>query len=480
MDDAAFKKFIRQRNYQLVSAFDTISKRPVLVAARVMFNGKWLTIDNHGKIIADGLPVEPVHSGFSGGLSDIGVPDPSEASGENQSAYSIININGKYGTVDKKTMKIGLPADYDYIGFYMKGLLEIRKGDLTGLAMGDGRIIKPPQYQSIQGALYEFGKDRVPLIQVKKDGKYGMLNAMGEDILQPAYDEIRDCSGCDLKRQLLLIAKDNKYGIATKTGKIVIEPTYESITPLTFKGQMKISSGTGRDKKYGAIDSTGKVILEPVYSNLEHEYKNDYITIKTGKSDAEMEGIADINGKIILQPIYSDITEPGQGLWMVTSNRKQGIMNRAGLTVMEPLYDRLIIYPDAPYILAENNNKYGIFNLQGKLIVPIEYLTLIPGQKGFAFNKDNKWGIMNVKGHVISMLDYDRVSAAGGRYLLVWKDNKAGVIDTDGNMVIPVKYDRFFNEHFVLRQGLAKALLNGTVYFIDRYGNEYKANGDNL
>ena len=67
------------------------------------------------------------------------------------------------------------------------------------------------------------------VLKVEKNGKFGIINLAGKEILPVEYDEISPT--LEIKNSYK-IKKDNKYGIANAEGKVVIEPLYSDIDVL--------------------------------------------------------------------------------------------------------------------------------------------------------------------------------------------------------------------------------------------------------
>ena len=67
-------------------------------------------------------------------------------------------------------------------------------------------------------------------LKVQKDGKYGLINLDGSEILSCTYDKIDTLKGV---KNSIIIQKDGVLGLVNATGNIIIEPKYTEIQPLT-------------------------------------------------------------------------------------------------------------------------------------------------------------------------------------------------------------------------------------------------------
>ena len=70
------------------------------------------------------------------------------------------------------------------------------------------------------------------VLRVKKDGKYGLINYKGEELLKCEYNKIESLKGIT---NSLIIEKDGKVGLADNVGDIIIEPKYTEISALGTK-----------------------------------------------------------------------------------------------------------------------------------------------------------------------------------------------------------------------------------------------------
>lgn len=121
--------------------------------------------------------------------------------------------------------------------------------------------------------------------------------------------------------------------------------------------------------------------------------------------------------------------------------------------------------------MPKNDGKFGVLDLQGKVLLPIKY-DLLDYAKPNIFFKDNMtFGLMNVKGKILMKFDYESVDFENG-YFIITKSGKYGVLNLQGKLLIPIKYDRILGNTYFLNNGIASAILNGQNWLVDLYGNE--------
>lgn len=111
-----------------------------------------------------------------------------------------------------------------------------------------------------------------------------------------------------------------------------------------------------------------------------------------------------------------------------------GVLDREGNVVIEPKYEQLELLQNPYYAKASLNDRYGVIDVTGKVVVPIEY---------------------------------DYVGRMNEDVIIVMKDGKYGCFDKTGNIVVPV-------EHEEIREyvgGMARIRMIGRFGFIDTKGN---------
>lgn len=460
IENPKFRDIIISHGFQLVARFDTIQKKPLIIGAQALKNGKTVIIDPQGNILPQtslkNIPVAVpvINSGSTDGIS---IEAPIE---DKREQFEQLNQNGKYGTRNKITKKPGLPAVYDGLTWLGNGLVSFKKGEYVGLARTNGTILLIPKYKSVS-ILYDAGKAISPMYVVWDGTYFGLLNSSFEEVVAPKYGGIYNCNQCDLSDDLLNININSKQGLMTKQGKEILPPIYNQIRPLTLNVFL-IRFNT----KVGLADTTGKILIDPSLSYINYDKKTEQIQLTNGLK----QGIADKKGNIIFPPIYDDIHLCKDGLFLVELNRKYGLADKRGELIIEPAYQHLF-YSDN-YLFAKNNDKYGLLNLKGDVLLPLIYDFMGYAKPNLFFKDKSTYGLMSITGKIITKFNYDTVDLQNN-YLIVSKNGKYGVLDSQGKLLVPIKYDNIKGDMFFLHDGTTIATLNGKNYIIDLYGDEF-------
>ena len=212
------------------------------------------------------------------------------------------------------------------------------------------------------------------VLRVQKDGKYGLIDLNGKELLPTEYDEIIGLNGIE---NSILIKKDDKYGLVNDTGSVIIEPNYKEIKNLgeTYReGYITIDE----NDKYGVIGATKMKLLDNKYDNIEQVYLSDYYLV-TENGERK---VINSSGETILNSGFDQISSKTEDGFIYVSQGLYGEINTTGEVQIEPTYQDLKQVKKGVYI-AKNNDRYGIIDNEGNTMIPFDY-TLI------TYNKDAK------------------------------------------------------------------------------------------
>lgn len=328
------------------------------------------------------------------------------------------------------------------------------------------------------------------ILKVKKNGKYGLIDLNGKELLPCEYDEIKSLEGIE---NSIIISKDNKQGIINSKGSIIVEPIYSKVTNLgeTYKEGYITIDEEGRQ---GLISTTKKQLLENQYEEIQKVYLGNYYLVKeTGKLK-----LINSSGEILLEDGFDDIKSTTAKGIIFTKGDLYGEMTITGETIIEPKYQELKQIEEGIYI-ARQNDKYGIIDVEGNEKVAFEYTSMTYNEKANLFIADDSdyntsiidknyeikiEGILseiNTEKSYIRMrvddqykyYDFNCTEKSNTEILkentlfLSQKDGKYGYIDEKGNVVVDYIYDDATEQN---QYGFAAVKKNGTWGSINKQG----------
>ena len=330
------------------------------------------------------------------------------------------------------------------------------------------------------------------ILKVSKNGKYGLIDLNGKELLPIEYAEITVLDGME---NSIIIKKDGKVGLVNDNGSILIEVNYKDIRALgeTYKDGYITIDDAG---KYGVVSATKKQILENKYDEIMPVYLKDYYLIKEG----EKKEVIDSNGNVILDSGFDDIKSATTNGVIFIKNNLYGEISTSAEITLDAKYQDLKEVKDGIYI-AKQNDKYGIIDNVGNEQLAFEYAGITYNEKAdLFFAEDSEYntsiindiydvkatGILsevNNEDEYIRMrvndnykyYDFKGVETANTKVLkdntifLDKKDGKYGYVDKKGNPITEYIYDDATEQN---KCGFVAVKKDGVWGSLDKNGKE--------
>ena len=168
------------------------------------------------------------------------------------------------------------------------------------------------------------------------------------------------------------------------------------------------------------------------------------------------------NGEIIIAAQYNQLSEKPMELMVLKKQDQVGVVDYQGNIVVDfGEYDKLnleqsvqlkrganpnidyILNPETVGVIAEKGSKYGLINLKGKVVMPIENsLVKYLFNDLYAFSKEDKWRIYQSNGGLVINDSYDEVSQVFNRKnIIIAKNGKYGLIELPNKIILECEYD---------------------------------------
>lgn len=345
--------------------------------------------------------------------------------------------------------------------WYEDNILRVEKDGKYGLIDLTGKEILPCEYENI--TVVTGVKNS---IKIQKDGKYGLVTTEGTQIIPATYNDILNF-GQDYKNGYIIVNAENKYGLVDYLGKSIIECKYEKIEQIYGK-DLFVATEKGKQK---LVNTTGEVILEEGYDSI----KQILTGITQGivfKKD-EKYGVMKTDGETTVSNVYDDLKEAKEGMFIAKRNNHYGIVDLQNETKVDFIYTNIRYDSIADIYMAEDteynttilNNSFenklkGILSEvndeKGYLKIRIndeyKYYNFKFEEKNvkdilttntlFLSKKDGKYGFVNTKGETVVDNVYDDATEQNDAgYAAVKKDGKWGSIDANGKIVIEPTYN---------------------------------------
>lgn len=211
------------------------------------------------------------------------------------------------------------------------------------------------------------------VLRVEKDGKYGLINFEGKEVLPCDYDEITALKGVTNN---LLVKKDGKVGLVNEKGQTIVNTEYKDIKTLKegYKNEYIIVND---NNQYGIISTTGTVIIEPKYEDVKYLNNSEMFAIK----DAGVWKLTNKDNQILIDGGYDNIIEAKGENVVVEKGGKYGVVTTKNEEKIPVEYEQ-IKYTFSIYYIAKTGGKYGIINLNNEQVKDFNYINMDYVEKG--------------------------------------------------------------------------------------------------
>ena len=147
-----------------------------------------------------------------------------------------------------------------------------------------------------------------------------------------------------------------------------------------------------------------------------------------------------------------------------------GVIDRQGNILIEPEYNEIIIpNPEKAVFITYKEDEIKVLNNlneqilgQYSNITPIRFKNissdLMYEKSVLKYEKDGKYGLINLEGKVISEPIYDEIDSLQFKEgeLLVKQNDKYGVINIKGNILIKLEYDEILTDEYYTSEDIYK------------------------
>ncbi len=526
-----YDKLIGLKKYQLISAFDTVSMKPLLVYAIYLKNNKFGILDNNAKEITPAI---------YDGIEGLNISYTSVMFGFHEN-YPV-KIGKKYGLISNTGKQI-LPVQYDYIHNEEKrSVKRIHKKDVVidsvvVANLGDEELIFTPKGKLLKKNI-EIQNSDAPVIEdyrsydyprnnndekppVKITTPYGNVYQKLENnlaLVQNKVDKFYFLGLVDLSTNKLLIPvefnyitipekgrfiaiKDKKVNIYNDKGELLLPETYESIDKFNKIYRLK------KDGKTALFN----LDLKPITGFIYDYFGSASSDFMVAKKDNKYGVINPNDGSEIIPFNYETIEAyfnryaTGIAFYKVKLNAKEGFISKEGKPLTEIIYESIVpectieepsfhsgetmpidhdYHNKNAYFIYKKDNKYGLLDNDFKNLIPNEYDNL---QKSFhndfvfVSKKDSSkktndiMSILNIRNNkTIVPFDYNYFKYFGGTYFMISQGKKLGVCNFDGKMIIPMNEVSDYNERFYynkIYKGLEIIDKRKDNYYIDSQNN---------
>ena len=355
---------------------------------------------------------------------------------------AIIFKEGKHSIIDNTgKIIITYPEDVILGNMFENGLCYYRQGGKCGYINTDGKIVIQPIYDSASNFKNGFAK-------VKKDGI--------EIFIDPQNKEYFNHQNSYFDGHRFMNYNGRKV-YENKNQEIIFDYTYDKdIGSLYYQEGLLIVK---KENKEGAIDRLGNVIIPVIYDfiKVQNGYvfarENDDVWLlnKQGEKLLKVSDGQERRGKMIKGSTLGNIYFNPLGFLKTPIDDKYGVVDSYGKLILPYEYDDVFFENNC--ITAKKGNNVEVYDYSGKNKLLLGEQKFVSGHENGYITKDNsnlyvyntefkqKFNIKNIDA------EYPQRGAKYSHLLYPYKDvisNKYGFIDLINFKVIEPNYDGIF------------------------------------
>lgn len=332
---------------------------------------------------------------------------------------AVVESGGSFGAIDRFGDVI-IPFEYDELGNMHKGRIAYEQGDRSGFLDWNGRPILELKFDYVADYKDDYAV-------VRKDGLYGAIDMQGDFSIPNAYDWVEEyVDGVSRVR------RGQEFGLYRhEVGEEI---------PVEYQALGKEDMGlrlAAKDGKYGFLDSRGEWAIPMDFDFVDRqldrcEFQGDYAAFyKNGKW-----GLMDREGRVLIKPIYDELDNTGYSVIAYRKGSKWGHVDVGGHEFSRT-YDAV-----GPFVqgraLVTKGGRSGLIDLNGDLVVPMEYaeLSVIRDTDYVVYSYGDGEGLMTRDGSQVLEPSYEQIEAANIRYLRLQVEGVEELYDLNENKVV--------------------------------------------
>lgn len=204
------------------------------------------------------------------------------------------------------------------------------------------------------------------VLSFSKDGKVGLIDFSGKEVLDASYDEIKSMLGIE---NTLITKKDGKYGLYNSSSNTtIIAPSFAEVSAFgkTYNEGYIVKNDDG---KYGLIGSEGKTILEPKYEAV-RKVSGDgkYVVQEAGREE-----VINADGTVLANAGFDEVTAINGDDLLIKKSDRYGVITVEGDIVIDAAFDSMK-HSYGEYYIVGNAGKYGVINSAKDIVIDIKYV----------------------------------------------------------------------------------------------------------
>ncbi len=378
-----------------------------------------------------------------------------------------VKVNNLWGLMDADGEIIITPA-YEAIGEFKKfGYAVMQREKKVGVINEFGREVIAPRYQDIkvldstlfavmiaedwmvinleEAVILEKGYERVQIwskkyLGYRQNGKWGVRAVNGDPVISPAYEDLTY-----LPSGYFQSVAGNKFGLLTEKGEMILPPEYDQIQPVgdsLFFCRQK--------HNWGAVNQEGSWLIPVAYQQF-NKISDHFYRLKKDKNTY---AYAVATESLITGADYDDFYPFSKDKILCKKDRLLGLLNESGDEILPAAYNEIQPFGEHAYRFRRGNG-WGIISGAQEIILSAEFSWIgRPNPNTALVRNGGNFGALDLNGNLIIPIEYDRIEWNGnqarafkGETLKLYDFDESGTEQTSNE----------FKKHFTITIGGQRA-----------------------
>jgi hypothetical protein len=385
--------------------------------------------------------------------------------------YYIVNKKDKFGYIKEDGSKITEIIFSELTSYHNR---EFKNGLALVIEKGKKKFIKEDGTEFIEietscGNGYNNG-----LALIQKNRLYGYIDTKGNEITGYIYNDAFTFT----EQGHGIVSKNRKWGIINYKGETILDFQYDKIDYLVSSPKNESSKKLLQvkiDNLFGFIDLDNGTYSKCDYKEI--KYANEgFILVKAEKNW----GVLNIKNEEIIPCIYDEIKisnsyifcKKGKKIEVINTITKENIIYKC---------EKFYLFKDA-YII-KNKENYLLFEFEGlnKFEIDVNIINEITSYYNGKIIGilNNKHGIIDIQGKILIEFTYDEIKLefddSNKPIYIVSKNDKKGVINEDYTFIIELQYENIILRHnfFMAKNNKLEELFDINGELINNIKYEY-------